>query len=70
MSLNTTVLRSVTLSCPTLCNHTDYSQSGSSVHGDSAGKNTGVGCHAFLQGIFATRDQTQVSRIGGGCYTL
>ena len=29
--------------------------SGSSVHGDSAGKNTGVGCHAFLQGIFLTQ---------------
>ena len=25
---------------------------GSSVHGDSPGKNTGVGCHAFLQEIF------------------
>ena len=24
---------------------------GSPVHGDSPGKNTGVGCHAFLQGI-------------------
>ena len=23
-----------------------------SIHGDSLGKNTGVGCHAFLQGIF------------------
>ena len=30
----------------------DYSPPGSSVHGDSPGKNTGVGCHAFLQGIF------------------
>jgi len=27
---------------------------GSSVHGDSPGKNTGVGCHAVLQGIFPT----------------
>ena len=25
---------------------------GFSVHGDSPGKNTGVGCHALLQGIF------------------
>ena len=24
---------------------------GSSVHGDSSGKNTGLGCHALLQGI-------------------
>ena len=28
---------------------------GSSVHGDSPGKNTGVGCHAFLQGNFPTQ---------------
>ena len=43
---------SVTQSCPTLCDPTDYSPPGSSVHGDSPGKNTGVGCHALLQGIF------------------
>ena len=30
----------------------DCSPSGSSVHGDSPGKNTGLGCHALLQGIF------------------
>ena len=30
----------------------DYSSPGSSVHGDSAGKNSRVGCHALLQGIF------------------
>ena len=29
-----------------------YSLPGSSVHGDSPGKNTGVGGHALLQGIF------------------
>ena len=28
---------------------------GSSVHGDSSGKNTGVGGHALLQGIFPTQ---------------
>ena len=28
---------------------------GSSVHGDSPGKNTGVGCHALLQTIFLTQ---------------
>ena len=27
---------------------------GSSLHGDSPGKNTGVGCRALLQGIFST----------------
>ena len=26
------------------------------VHGDSPGKNTGVGCHAILQGIFPTQE--------------
>ena len=29
--------------------------SGSSVHGDSPGKNTGVGSHTLLQGIFPTQ---------------
>ena len=28
---------------------------GSSVHVDSPGKNTGVGCHALLHGIFPTQ---------------
>ena len=36
-------------SCLTLCNPTDCSLSGSSVHG-IPGRNTGVGCHALLQG--------------------
>ena len=40
--------------CPTLCNPVDCSPPGSSIHGDSPGKNTGVGCHALLQGIFPT----------------
>ena len=33
----------------------DYSLLGSSAHMDSQGKNTGGGCHAFLQGIFPTQ---------------
>ena len=41
--------------CLTLCNLMDYSPPGSTVHGDSPGKNTGVGCHALLQGIFQTQ---------------
>ena len=36
---------------------------GSSVHGDSPGRNSGVGCHALLQRIFQLRDRSQVSRI-------
>ena len=35
------------LSCLTLCDRGP----GSSVHGDSPGKNTGVGCHALSQGL-------------------
>ena len=35
-----------------LCNAMDCSAPGSSVHGNFPGKNTGVGCHALLQGIF------------------
>ena len=33
----------------------DCSPPGSSDHGDSPGKNTGVGCQARLQGIFPTQ---------------
>ena len=42
-------------SCPTLCDPMDCSPPGSSVHGDSAGRNSGVGCHALLEGIFLTQ---------------
>ena len=42
-------------SCPTLWDPMYCSLPGSSVHGDSPGKNTGVGCHALLQGIFPTQ---------------
>ena len=42
----------VTQTCLTLCNPMDYRPPGSSVHGGSPGKNTGVGCHTLLQGIF------------------
>ena len=42
-------------SCPTLCDPMDCSPPGSAVHGDSPGKNTGVGWHALLQGIFPTQ---------------
>ena len=45
----------VTQSCPTLCDPMDCSPPGSSVHGDSSGKNTAVGCHALFQGIFPTQ---------------
>ena len=46
----------VAQSCPTLCDPMDYNLPGTSVHGDAPGKNTGVGCHALLQGIFPTQE--------------
>ena len=49
------VLCLVTQSCLTLCDPMDCIPLVSSVHGDSLGKNTGVGCHALLQGIFPTQ---------------
>ena len=42
----------VAQSCQILCDPMDCSLPDSSVHGDSPGKNTGVGCHSHLQGIF------------------
>ena len=41
-------------SCPTLCDPMGSSSPGSSVHEIFPGKNTGVGCHFLLQGIFPT----------------
>ena len=45
----------VAQSCTTLCGSVDCSLPDFSVHGDSPGNNTGVGCHALLQGIFSTQ---------------
>ena len=46
-------------SCPTLYDPMDCSLPGSSLHGASPGKNTGVACHAhfsyILQGIFPSQ---------------
>ena len=43
-------------SCPALCNSMDCSPPGTSLClWDSPGKNTEVGCHAFLQDIFPTQ---------------
>ena len=43
---------------------------GSSVPWDSPGKNTGVGCHFLLQGIFPPRDRTHVSDTAGRFFTI
>ena len=40
------------LSHVTLCNPMDCSPPGTPIHGNSPVQNTGVGCHALLQGIF------------------
>ena len=45
----------VSKSCLILCDLMDCSPLGSSVHGDSPGKNTGEGNHFLLQGIFLTQ---------------
>ena len=42
-------------SCLTLWNTINCGLPGCSVHGDSPSKNTGVGWHALLQGIFPTQ---------------
>ena len=66
--------------CLMLFDPMDCSLLGSSIHGASPGKNTGVGCYALLQGVFST----QGSNLGlphcrqilyhlshcGGCYIL
>ena len=45
----------VAQSCPTPCDPMDCSLPDSSVHGDSPGKNTAVGCQALLEQIFPTQ---------------
>ena len=53
--LSCAVLCLVAQSCSTLCDFIVCSPPGFSVHGDSPGKNTEVGCQALLQGIFPTQ---------------
>ena len=43
-------------SCPALCDSMDCSLPHSSFHWILQGKNIGVSCHAFLQGIFPTQE--------------
>ena len=50
--------------CLTLCDPTDCNPPGSSVHGDSPGKNIGIGCHALLQGIFPTQGSCNAGDLG------
>ena len=59
--------------CVQLFNRMDCSPPGSSVHGASPGKNTGVSCHALLQGVFSTPGSEPVSltslALPGGIFT-
>ena len=68
--LRSQVILSAMLCCAVLCLVTqsclwvdsatsDYSLPGSSVRGDSPGKNTRVGCHSLLQRIFPTQKSNQ-----------
>ena len=60
--------------CPTLCDPVDYSPPATSGRipppWNSPGKNTGVGRHFLLQGLFLTQDQTWVSHIAGRFFTV
>ena len=59
-------------SCPSLCDAMDYTLPGSSVHGDSPGKNTGVSCHALLQDLLNSgiKPVSLVSpELAGGLFT-
>ena len=59
--------------CLTLCDPMDCSLPGSPFREDSPGKNTGVGCHALLQGPSQPRDSTCASCdscITGGFFTV
>ena len=60
----------VAQTCPNRWDPTDCSPPGSSAHGDSTGKSTGVGCISSSRGSSQPRDQTQVSRIAGGFFTV
>ena len=59
-------------SCLTFCDPVNCSLPGLSVHGNSPGKNTGVGCHASSRGSSQPRDESCVSCnsfIAGGFFT-
>ena len=57
--------------CAILCDPMDCSMPGSSVHGDSPGKNIGVGCCAFYQGMVATPVIIpRPPHIAGGFFTI
>ena len=60
----------VTLSCPTLCDLMDCSLPGSSIHGIFQARVLEWVTISFSRGSSPPRDQTQVSRIAGRCFTF
>ena len=54
-SFGSAVLCLVAHSCPSLCDPMDCSLPDSSMHGDSPGKTTGVGCCVLLPAVFQTQ---------------
>ena len=60
----------VAQSCLTLYDPMACSPPGSSVYGDSPGKNTRVGCHSLLQGIFTTQGWTSGLPHAGRFFTI
>ena len=63
------VLRAYLLSQVWLCDPMDCSPPGSSVHGDSPGKNIGVAISSS-KGSSWPKDRTQVSHIAGRFFTI
>ena len=65
---NKTTMCCAVLSCSVVSDSLQPQSSPSvySAHGDSPGKNTEVGCHALLQGIFPTQGPKPVSHSAGG----
>ena len=64
------VLCLVSQSCPTLCDSMDWNPPGSSVHGNSPDRKTGVCCHDLLEGIFQPKDKAQVLLNAGRFFTI
>ena len=60
----------VAQSCPTLCNPMDCSPPGSSVHGILQTRILEWVAIPFSRGYFQSRDQTQVSHITDGSFTI
>ena len=54
----------------TLCDPMDCSPPGSSIHGDSPGKDAGAGCFLLLQGIFQIQGSNLGLHTAGGCLTI